>query len=155
MFTRTVLATIVCVAALLSSGCMTYPGHGETIGQRSSRVQFSGYTQTPNQLVAVWAKRWDGSWHHLGTVRTANWTTDYFQTSWYSWSLQSVIPNNCWNYGGYGNTPYFAEIAATSSAGELYTFDRGFGGYLVDYDNVIDMYNDHGAGTRMTVYARP
>jgi hypothetical protein len=151
------LQQLVLVSALavlaVSSGCMTNPGDGEVIGNRSTPVSFSGFTQNPNEPVAVWARRaGDGSWVWLGTTVTGSHALYLDDAAWYPWAASRAIPWECWQ-GVYGY--YTAELAATTPGGELYTFEQGFWNYRGQYDDILTMYNERGAGTRVHVYAYP
>jgi hypothetical protein len=136
---------------------MTYPGNGEAIGKRSTAFYVDGFTPEPNQTVVVWAKKNNGGWLKLTETKTL--PTDYSVLGgpggpWYRWLKQVVVPSNCWKYQA--PSLYSAELKATTLDGtELYTFEKGFADFREDYDDVLEMYEDHGAGTRVTIFAAP
>jgi hypothetical protein len=152
---RKVLKQLIFVSGLAvlaaCSGCMTNPGDGEVIGNRSTAVSFSGFTQNPNEPVAIWARHaGDGSWVWLGTTVTGSHALYLDGSAWYPWAMSRTIPSHCWR-PSYGY--YVAELAGTTPSGELYTFEQGFWNYRGQYANILEMYNERGAGTRVHVFA--
>ncbi|MGB8329011.1 MAG: hypothetical protein WCE62_02715, partial [Polyangiales bacterium] len=72
--TQAVLLT-ASVLWLTGAGCMTDPGHGETVPSVDSNVQFGGYLEYPDRDVQVLAQPFDYGnpldWHNVGGARSS------------------------------------------------------------------------------------
>jgi hypothetical protein len=82
----------------LASGCMLTPFDGQSFPILDQAVQFSGYSNIPNDLISVSAPNGVGHMIPIGSTHTA--TTATFTTSdgypGYQWSFSASIPRAVW-----------------------------------------------------------
>ena len=139
--------------ALLSTGCMTSPGHNQWIDDESDPVQFSGFLLDGNEWVKIQAKHPTNGWTTIGWTKSGTTSYHWSDSDWYSWNKSIVIPASYWTYGGSGYTKAEVRAIQYSNNQNLATFENGFSGYWDYTETLGDLWMDHGHGNSVTIYA--
>lgn len=149
--------SIVCLfglgLVLLSSGCMTSPGHGEFVGSRSDAVRFNGYLLGGSQWVKIQANHPVSGWQTIGWAKSNSYSFHWDDSDWYPWNNNIVVPAGYWTSIGYGYAKAEVRAVEYSSNRNLPSFEAGFSSYFDPKETVEDLWNDHGHAASATIYA--
>lgn len=135
-------------------GCMLLPGDGDHSGMKSRQLLFAGYTDLPHESVRLYAKNaLTGQWQEFAKCSTNDERTSLGEGDWYSWSVYSVVPEECWSHKA-GDRWSRATIKAMHAEGDLPAFEKGFGmtWSFREFPNAMEAYLKHGSAKSVTIY---
>lgn len=143
---RLSMFSILAFTISLSTGCMVTPYTGQLLKTRSETVEFSGYSRYPEDTVKIWARNSaTGQWGLIGTTKSRTTKTSMYGGDWYYWSKKLSVPAQYWTEPS-SVLKASAILKATIGPDDLYCFEEGFYDYFDDYDNVLDLWEEHGRG---------
>ena len=159
MLNRAIQKSICCLfalgLALVSTGCMTNPGNGELVGNKSDPVRFSGYMLGGSEWVKIQAKHPRSGWQTIGWAKSKTYAYHWDDSDWYPWSNDITVPADYWTSIGYGYSKAEVRAVEYSSNRNLPTFEAGFNSYWDPNETAEDLWNDHGHAASATIYASP
>lgn len=135
------LAVTSCL--LLSNlGCMAAPGNLKEIANRSTAIEFSGFTVHPSQTVNLYVLNANSTWTKIGQVDSSDKAYEHFGTDWYFWHKSIVVPKQYWKqFGDTGG--YFIVVKGMADGNDLFSFKEGFYNYYEDYDSLQELYEEN------------
>jgi hypothetical protein len=131
--------TIVALACLVASGCMTQPFDGQTIAARETRIGVSGSVTRPNDLISVKALNpTTNTWTTLATTRslqTGN--LDAKGITWFNWGASNVtlpLTRQFWASRSTADGSRYVDLRlkANGADGDLETFSQAATNCLVN-----------------------
>ena len=161
---QSLLCTLMLALTIASTGCMTSPYHGETIGSTDDNVRFGGFLLNANECVEIQALNPKShAWETIGWSRSASRSSKWSGMDFYSWHASILVPARCWTktfQPRYDNDDVvvavgIADVRAVTDAGTLLTINDDFVEWFDPYhESPREMLIDHHHGTTATIFAR-
>jgi hypothetical protein len=137
---------------------MVTPGHGDHIGYFTTPVGFHGFSLAPGQKLEIQAKHPQRGWETIGGVQSFSNSVFHAGQKWYPWDGKIVVPSEFWTCVRIFQ-PAMCEVSAEvraidpSDGSKLYAFESGFYDWFSFNESLGDMWDAHGHGTSVTIYA--
>lgn len=135
---------------------MVGPGDQQIFEGRTESIPFSGFTVHPGQKIELFAKHPSTqNWVKIGETESTKDPYDYFDTKWYYWKKEVVVPKEFWlQWGKDGG--FSTILKGTADKNDLFTFKEGFYNYFEDYASLEELYfeNKSQTGVEILVWAK-
>ena len=135
---------------------MFTPGNGDVYDSVYQRVSFQGFSLIPGDSIQVIGLNpHTGTWQTIATAQAGSTPWYYGGEEWYMWDTTAVIPPRFWTKNATDKYSHVL-IQPVGSEGALATFQAGYGKtwILAQGQSPLELYEAHGAGTTITLYAK-